>query len=649
MATQLQIRRGTAAQVAAFTGAEGEIVYNSTNDSLHTNDGATAGGFELARADLNNVLDANLNAALTGNTLSALTITTLTATGGTINGTVIGGTTPAALSATTGSFSSTLGVTGAATFASTLKTGGGAAGNTSKLMVNTVSGTAAGIQLFQDANESWIIENTASSTNLTFANSGATRLTISGSTGAATFAAGITATTGTFSGAVTAAAVTPDITLNASGITPYGITYKYSGNGNTYASDKINLATGEFRHDAGSAASTGYYHSFYNDNVLALTLASDQNATFSGKVSVNGATSPNSSLAILSDSGANAVEIRTRAAYNDYAFINFNSTDGSEALGAIGVHRTAAATASLIFYSNDGTAGVNEVGRFDDSGNLGIGVTPSASAEPMIEVGNAGSSLVGRGPADTRILSGLYFDTSGTYKYTQSGVPAGEYSMTNGYHSWSTAPSGSVGAAASPVATMYLAGNGNLRLNNLDAGNYRFKVAYNGASEEGIGLQSTYTSGNMIRFINSAGSTVGLIDSTASSTAYSTSSDYRLKEDVVPMTGATDRVKALRPINFAWKVDGSRTDGFLAHEAQEVVPEAVHGSKDAMRDEEYEVTPAVEEVRDEDGNVTTEAVAAVMGTRSVPDYQGIDQSKLVPLLTATIQELIARIEALEGA
>jgi hypothetical protein len=287
--------------------------------------------------------------------------------------------------------------------------------------------------------------------------------------------------------------------------------------------------------------------------------------------------------------------------------------------------------------------------KLDQSGNLGIGVTPSASAEPMIEVGNAGSSLVGRGPADTRILSGLYFDTSGTYKYTQSGVPAGEYSMTNGYHSWSTAPSGSVGAAASPVATMYLAGNGNLRLNNLDAGNYRFKVAYNGASEEGIGLQSTYTSGNMIRFINSAGSTVGLIDSTASSTAYSTSSDYRLKEDVVPMTGATDRVKALRPINFAWKVDGSRTDGFLAHEAQEVVPEAVHGSKDAMRDEEYEVTPAVEEVRDEDGNVTTEAVAAVMGTRSVPDYQGIDQSKLVPLLTATIQELIARIEALEGA
>ena len=78
MATQLQIRRGTSTQVAAFTGAEGEIVVNTTNDSVHVNDGSTAGGFEMARADLNNVSDTDLNAALTGNTVSALTITTLT-------------------------------------------------------------------------------------------------------------------------------------------------------------------------------------------------------------------------------------------------------------------------------------------------------------------------------------------------------------------------------------------------------------------------------------------------------------------------------------------------------------------------------------------------------------------------------------------
>jgi hypothetical protein len=108
------------------------------------------------------------------------------------------------------------------------------------------------------------------------------------------------------------------------------------------------------------------------------------------------------------------------------------------------------------------------------------------------------------------------------------------------------------------------------------------------------------------------------------------------------MSGATDRLKELKPVNFAWKVDGSRVDGFLAHEAQAVVPESVSGSKDAMKTEKYEVSPAV---TDEEGNVTTEAV---MGEREVPDYQGIDQSKLVPLLVATIQELEARITALEA-
>jgi hypothetical protein len=162
-----------------------------------------------------------------------------------------------------------------------------------------------------------------------------------------------------------------------------------------------------------------------------------------------------------------------------------------------------------------------------------------------------------------------------------------------------------------------------------------------------INMQPNPANNHFFEFYNTADVKCGEINTAdGTQTNYVTSSDYRLKEDDQPMTGATERVKALRPINFAWKVNGSRVDGFLAHEAQEVVPECVTGSKDAMRDEEYEVTPAVEEVRDEDGNVTTEAVAAVMGTRSVPDYQGIDQSKLVPLLTAALQEAITKIEDL---
>ncbi len=139
------------------------------------------------------------------------------------------------------------------------------------------------------------------------------------------------------------------------------------------------------------------------------------------------------------------------------------------------------------------------------------------------------------------------------------------------------------------------------------------------------------------------GTQVGVIEVGTSSTNYITSSDYRLKQNVVGMSGATERLKQLKPSRFNFIADADTTvDGFLAHEVQDIVPEAISGTKDAMRDEEYEVTPAV---LDDDGNVVTEAV---MGTRSVPDYQGIDQSKLVPLLVATIQELEARIAALES-
>ena len=153
-------------------------------------------------------------------------------------------------------------------------------------------------------------------------------------------------------------------------------------------------------------------------------------------------------------------------------------------------------------------------------------------------------------------------------------------------------------------------------------------------------INRTGSDGTAILFQND-GSNAGSIGVSGSSTSYNTSSDYRLKTDAQPMTGASARVQALNPVNFEWIADGTRVDGFLAHEAQEVVPEAVTGTKDAMRDEEYEVTPAV---LDDDGNVVTEAV---IGTRSVPDYQGIDQSKLVPLLTAALQEALTKIDTME--
>ena len=119
---------------------------------------------------------------------------------------------------------------------------------------------------------------------------------------------------------------------------------------------------------------------------------------------------------------------------------------------------------------------------------------------------------------------------------------------------------------------------------------------------------------------NNSGTQVGSISMTGSSTAYNTSSDYRLKENVTYDWDATTRLKQLKPARFNFIVDADTTvDGFLAHEAAIVCPESVSGSKDEV---------------DADGN---------------PIMQGIDQSKLVPLLCKTILELEARITALETA
>ena len=175
------------------------------------------------------------------------------------------------------------------------------------------------------------------------------------------------------------------------------------------------------------------------------------------------------------------------------------------------------------------------------------------------------------------------------------------------------------------------------------------------------------------------GSVVGTISVTGSATAYNTSSDYRLKENVTPIQGASDIVKAMQPVTYTFKSDGSWHDGFLAHELQVLHPRAVIGDKDGMRDEEYEVTPAVYEdviipaveavaevpaVYDDEGVLVSEMVPAidaqperteqhlvteaVMGTRSVPDYQGVDYSKLTPILTAALQEALNKIDALEA-
>ena len=97
--------------------------------------------------------------------------------------------------------------------------------------------------------------------------------------------------------------------------------------------------------------------------------------------------------------------------------------------------------------------------------------------------------------------------------------------------------------------------------------------------------------------------------------AYNNTSDYRLKENVAPMTGALEKVSQLKPCTYTWKIDNSTGQGFIAHELQTVIPDAVTGEKDAV---------------EEDGSIKP---------------QGIDQSKIVATLTAAIQELNAKVDA----
>jgi hypothetical protein len=128
------------------------------------------------------------------------------------------------------------------------------------------------------------------------------------------------------------------------------------------------------------------------------------------------------------------------------------------------------------------------------------------------------------------------------------------------------------------------------------------------------------TSGTAIQFWTDNGSTrvaAGAITSSGSSTSYTSSSDYRLKDNIAPITGALNIISSLNPVTYTWKSDGSPGHGFIAHELQEVVPDAVVGEKDAV---------------DSDGNIKP---------------QGIDKSYLVSYLTAATQELSAKNTVLE--
>lgn len=132
-----------------------------------------------------------------------------------------------------------------------------------------------------------------------------------------------------------------------------------------------------------------------------------------------------------------------------------------------------------------------------------------------------------------------------------------------------------------------------------------------------VAILNRNTSTGVILEFKYNGTAYGSVSTNGSSVTYNTTSDYRLKEDIVPMTGALGKVSQLKPYTYTWKSNGESSQGFIAHELAEVCPDVVTGEKDAV---------------DEEGN---------------PAYQAVDYSKLVATLTAAIQELNAKVTALE--
>jgi hypothetical protein len=286
--------------------------------------------------------------------------------------------------------------------------------------------------------------------------------------------------------------------------------------------------------------------------------------------------------------------------------------------------------ADTIAFAEGGTESM----RIDSSGNVGIGTT---NPSPKITVARTATTSVtnasyylGLGGTenllDSKRLIGMGYSSGSTDEYpTAMGyVETNNGGFTNGAIAFYTR---SVTTNTAPSERMRISSSGDFTLNNPAPSTTTFGTIYTAGDANcfwGNFVNSTVTK-NQFTFNNPNGE-VGRVTTNGSATTYNTSSDYRLKENVVPMTGALNTISKLNPVYWTWKVDGTNGQGFIAHELQAIVPDCVTGEKDAV---------------DEKGK---------------PIYQGVDTSFLVATLTAAIQEqqtiindLKARITALEGA
>ena len=301
-----------------------------------------------------------------------------------------------------------------------------------------------------------------------------------------------------------------------------------------------------------------------------------------------------------------------------------SAVDGSASTPAI---QGADTNTGVFFPAADTVAvatGGSERMRVDSSGNVGVGTTsPSTRLEVV-----GGITLV-RNTGSTNYASlRLYNDQNSGSRALEIDYSGSAYSgaLLSGGPTGESAAITTTGAyplvfGTSNTARAMLDSSGNLLVgttSNTSTLGVAIRSAYDSVATAVFGKNNSAGDNRYITFFY-GGAERGYISYNGSGGInYFSASDYRLKEDIAPMTGALAKVAALKPVTYKWKESGKQSEGFIAHELAEVCPDAVAYEKDAV---------------DADGN---------------PQYQGIDTSFLVATLTAAIQELKAELDALKA-
>jgi hypothetical protein len=372
------------------------------------------------------------------------------------------------------------------------------------------------------------------------------------------------------------------------------------------------VTSSESRFSAG-AAGTGTYlpMTFYSNNAERMRLDTSGNlgigtSSPSALLHVNG----NSKFGALVTTGLGVstgdvgIEVGGERSGNGNSIIDLHATAGADfsarllrISGANGQFEiTNSGTGALVFATNSA-----ERMRIDSSGNVGIGTSSPAARMDVrgtIYAANTASAYVALNHDGT---NGSITNNTGFMLFYANGANPILW-HTNG------------------AERARIDSSGNLLVGTTSY-NYSFTgdaVQIGSAGNTVILSKNTTANTNMIVFNNPNGQ-VGYINTSGSATTYSTSSDYRLKRNVQPMITGLATITALKPVTYEWKIDSEKGEGFIAHELQAIIPQAVSGEKDAVND---------------DGSIKP---------------QGVDYSKIVVHLVAAIQELKAEFDAYKAA